>query len=297
MKTNPQKAPKDAPKDVKPGDMQRIVSPQGTGHQPDIVPFRCWPAADPKAALIMVHGLGGHSDRYQECGNRWSPRGISVYAPDLKGFGTTDWPQGHVDSFERYHKDLEILLARVMAEHSRRPVFLIGESMGGVLSVDFTVRRPALLSGLILVSPSFQDRLNVSLATKAEALLHVIFRHRKYYDVPWNPADFTRDAAVIEMLEKDPLEVRRVTGQFYFAYTPTAARARKAARALHLPVLMLLPGEDRMIDSEYSEAYFERISAPDKTRIDYPGHFHALLLDQDRERVLEDIAAWILKRT
>lgn len=245
----------------------------------------------------MVHGLGGHSDRYQECGGRWSAAGISVYAVDLRGFGHSEGPKGHIDSFERYHKDLEIVLARVMAEHSKRPVFLIGESMGGVLAVDFAVRRPALLSGLILVAPSFEDRLNVSFLTKAEALLHVMVRHRKYYDVPWNPADFTRDPAVIEELNRDPLEVRRVTGQFYFAYTPVAARARKLASVLNLPVLMLLPGEDRMIDTDYSEGYFERIASQDKTLIGYPGHFHALLLDKDRERVLEDITAWILKRT
>jgi acylglycerol lipase len=259
--------------------------------------FRRWAAPEPAAALILVHGMGGHSDRYQECGRTWAGRGISTYALELRGFGHTEGPKGHVDTFDVYHKDLEILLARVMAEHSRRPVFLLGESMGGVLSVDFILRRPALLSGLILVAPSFRDRLSVPLATKAQAFLHVLARHRKWYDVPWNPADFTRDPALIDFLNADPYEVKKVTAQFYFAYTPVSARARKAAPFLKLPVLVCLPGEDRMIDSTYTREFFERIDSPDKKLVEYEGHFHALLLDVGRERVLGEIADWIRERS
>lgn len=279
------------------GRMDRIVSPGEGSRQPDVVLFRRWDAAAPRAALIFIHGLGGHSDRYQECGRAWAGRGVSTYAIELAGFGRTEGPRGHVDTFDRYHHDLEILLARVMADHSRRPVFLLGESMGGIIAVDFVTRRPALLSGLILVAPSFQDRLNVPLGRKAEALMHVVARHRKWYDVPWNPNDFTRDPDLIAFLDSDPMEVRKVTAQFYFAYTPVAGRARKAAPFLNLPVLMLLPGEDRMIDSDYSKGFFERIRSGDKKLVEYPGHFHALLLDTGREAVTADVAAWILERS
>jgi alpha-beta hydrolase superfamily lysophospholipase len=173
----------------------------------------------------------------------------------------------------------------------------MGESMGGVLAADFLLRRPALLSGLILVAPSFKDRLNVPLKLKAEALLHVLLRRRKYYDLPWDPTRFTRDPAIIAFLEKDELEVRRVTGQFYFAYTPVAERARRGARFLRLPVLMLLPGEDLMIDTEYSRLWFERIEMEEKRVIEYPGHYHALLLDTGRERVFADAADWMLQQS
>lgn len=244
----------------------------------------------------MLHGLGGHSDRFQECARLWSSRGISVYAIDLAGFGRSDGPRGHVGSFEVYHRQVESLLARVMAENSRRPVFLMGESMGGVLAVDFISRRPALLSGLVLIAPAFVDRLDVPLGRRLEALLHVVVGHRKYYDVPWNPQDFTRDQEVIARLDADPLEVRRVTAQFYFAWLPVSRRARLAAARLHLPVLIMLPGDDRMIESEYTRGWFERLPATDRTLREYPGLYHALLLEKDRGPVLTDLADWILAR-
>lgn len=278
-------------------NMERIVSPGPPGGQPDQVLFRRWAAASPRAALIMVHGLGGHSDRFQECARRWAAGGITTYAPDLRGFGHTPGPAGHVDSFRLYHEDLEKLLARAVAENSQRPVYLLGESMGAVLAVDFVATRPALLSGLVLVSPSFRDRLGVPLARKAAAFLHVLLHHRKWYHLPWDPGSFTRDEAVIRFLEQDPLEVRRVTAQFYFAYARVVARARREAAFLHLPVLMLLPGEDRMIDTGYSRAYFERIPSPDKQLVEYAGFYHALLLELGRERVHRDIADWITARS
>ena len=92
------------------------------------------------------------------------------------------------------------------------------------------------------------------LKLKAEALLNVALGRRKYYDLAWNPDSFTRDAGLAEFLAEDALEVRRVTGQFYFAYTPVAERARRGARFLKLPVLIQLPGEDLMIDSDYTRS-------------------------------------------
>jgi alpha-beta hydrolase superfamily lysophospholipase len=275
------------------GDIDRIVRSREGRPQPDVV-FRAWRAAAPEAALIIVHGLGGHSDRYQECAGRWSGRGISCYAPDLPGFGHADGPKGDLDSFAVVTGVLEALLARVVAENSRRPVFLLGESMGGVVLADFVAGHPGLASGLVLVAPSFQDRLNVPLWKKAEAFLNVLVRRRKYYDVPWTPESFTRDPAVIDMLNADPLEVRRVTGQFYYAYLPVAKRAREAAPRLPLPLLVLLPGNDLMIDSNVTRDWFDLVPDGRKTLREYPGYYHALLLERDRGPILDDVADWIL---
>lgn len=275
------------------GDIRRIVRSREGRPQPDVV-YRAWPAAAPRAALVVVHGLGGHSDRYQECGTLWSTRGISVVAPDLPGFGHSDGPKGHVDSFAAVTDTLQALLARVVAENSRRPVFLLGESMGAVVLADFVSAHPGLVSGLVLVAPSFQDRLRVPLWKKAEAFLNVLIGRRRYYDLPWTPETFTRDPAAIALLNADPLEVRRVTGQFYYAYLPVAKRAREAAPRLPLPLLVLLPGNDTMIDSDATRAWFDAVPDGRKTLTEYPGYRHALLMELDRRPILDDVAAWIL---
>lgn len=248
------------------------------------------------AAVILVHGLGGHSDRFQECGRLWASRGLSVYAPDLPGFGHSGGPKGHLESFEPMFDTIEAMVARVMAENSRRPVVIVAESLGAVVAIDWVARRPALLSGLVLLAPALKDRLRVPLWRKIEALFQVILRRRKYYDVPFEPDKFTRDTELIKVLNADPLEVRRVTAQFYFAWLPVTVRARKAAPALKLPVAVLLPGNDVMIDSEATKAWFRGLPESTRTLIEYPGLLHGLLVELDRGPVLDDIAAWILDR-
>jgi alpha-beta hydrolase superfamily lysophospholipase len=278
------------------GDIQTIVS-SGRGSRPDArVVFRAWPAADAKAAVILLHGLGGHSDRFQECGRYWASRGISVYAPDIPGFGHTEGPKGHLDSFEPVFDMIEVMVARVMADNSRRPVFIVAESMGAAVAIDWVSRRPALLSGMVLLAPALKDRLNVPLWRKLEALAHVLVRRRKYYDVPFEPDNFTRDAAIKKVLDADPLEVRRVTAQFYFAWLPVTNRALRAAPLLKLPVAVLLPGNDVMIDTEATKAWFTGLPEATRTLIEYPGLLHGLLVEEDRQPVLDDIADWILKQ-
>lgn len=277
------------------GGIETILSSASGGRPAARVVFRSWQAADPGAAVILLHGLGGHSDRFQECGSYWASRGLAVYAPDLPGFGRTDGPKGHLDSFEPMFTTIEVMLARVMADHSRLPVFVVAESMGAAVAIDWVSRHPALLSGLVLLAPALKDRLNVPLWRKVEALAHVIVRRRKYYDVPFEPDNFTRDAAIKEVLAADPLEVRRVTAQFYFAWLPVTSRALKAAPLLKLPVAVLLPGQDTMIDSDATKAWFEGLPEATRTLFEYPGLLHGLLVEVDRQPVLDDIATWIRK--
>ena len=47
--------------------------------------YRTWEALSARAALVVVHGLGEHSGRYAEFGERMADYGISTYAIDLRG--------------------------------------------------------------------------------------------------------------------------------------------------------------------------------------------------------------------
>ena len=106
------------------GDIRHIVGASRDGRPAEPVVYRAWPAERPAAAVILLHGLGGHSDRFHECGRVWSARGLSLYAPDLPGFGHTEGPKGHLDSFDPIFAMVDRLVAQVMAENSRRPVFI-----------------------------------------------------------------------------------------------------------------------------------------------------------------------------
>src|SRR3989338_3153640 len=60
----------------------------------------------PRAVLLLVHGLGAHSGRWQALSDFFFNNNISTYAIELKGFGETRDLRGHIDSFNIYFDDI-----------------------------------------------------------------------------------------------------------------------------------------------------------------------------------------------
>ena len=52
--------------------------------------YRHWGCSAPRAAVILVHGLGGHSNNWEFMANFLAEHGVSSYAIELKGFGNTE---------------------------------------------------------------------------------------------------------------------------------------------------------------------------------------------------------------
>jgi alpha-beta hydrolase superfamily lysophospholipase len=48
---------------------------------------RSWLAAEPSAALLVVHGYAEHSGRYEELGGWYAERGFAVHSYDHRGHG------------------------------------------------------------------------------------------------------------------------------------------------------------------------------------------------------------------
>src|SRR5690606_25399896 len=69
--------------------------------------YRTWEAERARAALVVVHGLGEHSGRYAEFGERMAGYGISTFAMDLRGHGLSEGRRGHVPSFDIFLQELD----------------------------------------------------------------------------------------------------------------------------------------------------------------------------------------------
>src|SRR6478735_7665524 len=86
------------------------------------------PAGEPRAVLVVVHGLKDYSDRYAEFAAVLVQRGYAVHALDLRGHGDSEGARVWVDDFGDYLADLEVFLARVRTAEPGKKVFLFGHS-------------------------------------------------------------------------------------------------------------------------------------------------------------------------
>lgn len=97
---------------------------------------------------ILVHGLGGSHINWSSVGPELA-ESFHVLAPDLPGFGRSP-SAGRQASIAANVRLIEELIRSV----SDGPALLMGNSMGGLISLGVAAGRSHLLSGLVLVNPA-----------------------------------------------------------------------------------------------------------------------------------------------
>jgi alpha-beta hydrolase superfamily lysophospholipase len=259
--------------------------------------YRRWDASPTRAAFLLVHGLGAHSARWDFLAGHFAARGFPSYALELRGFGRTpERPRGHVDSFRVYDRDILALRRLIGIEYPERKVFLLGESLGGLIVFNLCARHPEEFSGQVLIAPAFKNGMKFPLSAYLTLVSHVLIQPRKTVAVPFTSAMCTRDSDYQAAMDANPDEVREASLKLLMNTMGEQRRARKTALATAVPVLFLVPGDDRLVDERAGLKLYTRIGPADKTIIEYPGMLHALSIDRGRERVFDDILGWTERR-
>lgn len=98
------------------------------------------------ARVVLIHGLGGAHANWLSLGQRLRGRARAL-AVDLSGHGRTPWlGSSTID------RQVELVSALLQKE-ARRPVLLVGNSMGGLIALRVAAAHPEWVSSLLLLSP------------------------------------------------------------------------------------------------------------------------------------------------
>jgi alpha-beta hydrolase superfamily lysophospholipase len=240
--------------------------------------WQAWrPAKEPVAVLLIAHGFGEHSGRYQNVVDFFLPKGYALYALDHRGHGRSDGERVAVASYEEYVDDLKTFFDIVRAENPGLGIFLVGHSMGAAISTAYTAKHQHELAGLVLSGGG--------IATDA---------------APPRPANLdlsqtlSRDPAVAKAYREDPL---------VFHGTPPTGRdsamvqMREALPALApkiaLPILIMAGAASPLGDGPRSEALYNVVGSVDKTLRLYPELLHEIFNEPEHPQILAEMAAWL----
>jgi alpha-beta hydrolase superfamily lysophospholipase len=245
----------------------------------------------PRAVVVIVHGLKDHSANYRVFAERLALQGFAVRAFDLRGHGRSEGMRVWVDSFDDYLGDLDIFMQRVRKEEPSRPVFLFGHSMGGAIATLYTITgRPELaglaLSGAALAVDASGAKIGGVKFVAAIAPTAGVFELDLH--------QFSRDPAVVSAGLADPL-VHQPGAAVQTARELITAIGRIQERMGEIVVpLLAMHGEaDVITPPAGSKALVERATSTDKTLKLYPGLFHDLLHEPEKEQVMTDLMKWI----
>jgi alpha-beta hydrolase superfamily lysophospholipase len=261
------------------------------------LPMRVWRAAEGAGALVYLHGIQSHSGWYEASSRRLAEEaGVSVYQIERRGSGTdTAHERGHVTRAAVWLQDVAAAAEVARRETGARRVHLMGVSWGGKLALACARHRPDLYRSLILGAPGIIPQVDLPFGRKVRIGWCVaVGRALERFEVPLaDPHLFTENPERIRYIAEDPLSLHEVTARFLFESRRLDRLARRAARSVRLPTLLVLAEHDRIIDNEATRALLAGMPADRLKIIVHRGGHHTLEFDPDPEGYFSGLVRWV----
>ncbi|MEM7586287.1 MAG: lysophospholipase [Acidobacteriota bacterium] len=248
---------------------------------------RVWPAAEPRAALQLVHGIGEHSGRYEHAGDVFAALGIDVAAIDNRGCGESGGRRAHIDDFGTFLDDLEDQLSE--RRELGVPVILFGHSLGGLMTAAYLAQRRQPAPDLAILSAPALAPAAPPWQRIAAAVLGRL-APRLFIRVAIPPEVLSRDEAVQRAYVEDPLMVSGATAGLALQIFKTMKRTSAAYDRVELPLYVLHGEADRLVPIKASRPLAGR---PNVTYRSWPNLRHECLNEPEREQVMAEISSWI----
>lgn len=281
------------------------------------------PEGDPKALILIAHGMAEHGARYERFAMKLTAAGYAVWTPDHRGHGktATETELGYLadkDGFRRVVDDLHELAVAASGEYPGLPLFLFGHSMGSFLAQYYIALYGQGLAGCVLSGTSGPMPAPLLMGGKLVAALGCAFKGRRAkaplansmsfgsYNDAFKPVRtafdwLSRDEAEVDKYVADPLCGFICTYGFFhdllegLTYIHRPDTLGRIPR--ELPIFMASGAKDPVGGAtgavDALEGIYHRLGIKDVGMKLYEGAHHEILNETNREEVMADIIAWL----
>lgn len=269
-----------------------LASPLGSPLGENIY-YQSWePDAAARAVFIVAHGAAEHSGRYERFAKYFVEQGYGVVALDLPGHGRSGGTPGYIDRFENYLESLDLVRRQAAADMGATPQILLGHSMGGLASTLYLLENQDVFLGCVLSGPAIKTDIQPGVfQTKLIQFLAAALPRVGVLQL--DAKGVSRDPAEVERYVEDPLNYTgklsaRLVSELFLSMAHVQAEASK----ITLPLLILHGGDDSMASPDGSRFLAENVGSKDKTLEIYPGLYHEIFNEPEREQVFADVLRW-----
>ena len=253
--------------------------------------------APARGVILIVHGYAEHSGRYSALATDLVEAGFAVGALDHRGHGQSEGKRVQVQEFDDLVDDLSTYEGLLRGRYpAPLPLFILGHSMGGLISLRYVTRDDSEATGLVLSGAAADKPDDISSLTIT--IGNLLAKVAPDFGVASLQLDkISRDPAVVEAYENDPLvtdgKVRaRMGSEMINAMDVTG----KAVPTLTVPILIMHGGDDVVTPPHGSKMISEKVGSQDKTLTIYDGLYHEIYNEPERDVVIADVVAWLNER-
>jgi acylglycerol lipase len=263
--------------------------------------FTAWlPEGEPAAAVVLVHGYGEHRGRYRHVAEALVREGYAVYAADHLGHGESEGERAMVRRFDDFADDLHLVVGEARRAHQGLPVFVVGHSMGGLISLRYALRYQDELAGLVVSGAALYFGEDVSPWLRAVAGL--LARFAPKYPVvrrgTGGESVLSRDPAVQALFDADPLCYKGpVLARFGHELDRAARLTRPRLGELTLPLLVMHGEADTFVNPKGSVELYQQARSADKTLKLWSGCRHEIFNELEKDEVIAALLSWLGQRT
>jgi lysophospholipase len=258
---------------------------------------RWWRRPAPRGVVVVVHGFGEHGGGYRRVAEMLGTQlDVDTVAVDLRGHGKSSGRRGVVRDYDELTGDLESAIAWTARQFSELPRFVLAHSNGGQVALRVALRGRSVLDGLIVSNPVI--RVAVPIPALKLAFARVLRTVAPWFTLQGelNAETLTRDPEIQLEHRIDPLRHSRMSAPLFFGMVEGGEMLLARAPEIHMPVLMLLGGQDPVVDPATSREFFDRLGSDDKLLHFYPKMLHEPLNELGREQVYDDVVRWLAPR-
>lgn len=258
--------------------------------------YRAFIPESPKASVIFVHGLGEHSLKYDALAERFYKNGIAAFSYDQRGHGRSQGKRGYANRLDDLVGDLKHFVDIVKVETLNEDVFLIGQSLGGLISIVFAIRYNKEIKGLVASSPALclsspPSGFEIAIA---KLLTFFIPAFTVFNRIPFEY--ISHDGKAIEETKEDKLSHRMISIKLYLEMVKAMKYAFDNVSKLEIPVLLLHGTGDKVTDATATKEFYNRLRSSDKEIKLYPELYHELFREVEKEKIQDDVLNWVLKK-
>jgi acylglycerol lipase len=273
-----------------------MVHTEGTFATPDGVTIyhQAWlPDGDPKAVVLLLHGLAEHSGRYTPLAEALTDAGYGVHALDHRGHGRSDGKRTYVKSYDEYQRDIVQFRQLVEQQHPGLPLFVLGHSMGGNLALGHVLDHQDGVRGMVLSAPALAP--GTSLSPAKIKLAKLVGKIAPGLRPEALSADaISRDPAVVAAYVADPLVFNgKITAGAAAALLSSMETFPARYAELTLPILLQHGTADALVDIAGTRQLEAGAVNATVTSQYYDGLYHEIFNEPEQAAVMADTVGWL----
>jgi alpha-beta hydrolase superfamily lysophospholipase len=246
---------------------------------------RHWAGDSPKARILLVHGLGEHSGRYEHVGAYFARNGYEASAFDLRGHGASGGDRVDLESFDQFVDDLALMFSQLPKD---LPTIIYGHSMGGLIATTHAISQHPQPDFYVLSAPALDADLPAALKLAAKALRRIRPGLRLPNSV--TAEQLSRDPAVGEKYFADPLVESKATARFSAIGLAQQPITRAAISDISVPSLVIHGADDPLVPP-HASAPLAGVEGVERKL--FPGLRHETHNEPEWEDVLGFVAGWL----